>query len=173
MAGACVVAMVSVADAAESGQLPTIDVQIRNDAGVADDVVERAQHEVRRIFSDAGLPMQWTETAPRFIVTIEMQVLGYARAGSLVMGVAQRGPTGSTVRVFLKQVQDFARVYRIDLGTMLAHVIAHELGHLFLGTSHAPEGLMQAGWDKTLVREAATGSLTFTDSQAQRIRAMR
>jgi hypothetical protein len=172
MAGACVLAMVSVADAAESGQPRTIDVQIRNDAGVADDVVERAQQEVTRIFADAGLPVQWTDTAPRFVVTILPQVLGYARSESPVMGVAQRGPTGATIRVFLKQVRDFAVMSRIDLSTMLAYVIAHELGHLFLGAPHAPTGLMQAEWSKRLMREAANGSLTFTDAQAQRIRAL-
>jgi hypothetical protein len=172
MAGALVVAVVSVADAADAGQPPSIALQIRNDTRVPDDVVERARQEVTRIFADAGLPVQWTETAPRFIVTIQPQVLGYARADSPVMGVAQRSPAGSSVRVFLKQVQDFARVHRIALSTMLAYVIAHELGHLFLGTSHAPGGLMQAGWDKRLVREAATGTLTFTGAQAQRIRAV-
>jgi hypothetical protein len=173
MVGALVMTLVSVADAAEPGQPLTIDLELRTDARVAADLLEQSQNEVIRIFSDAGIAVRWTDTAPRFTVNIVPQVLGYARAGSPVMGVAIRGPGGSTVRVFLKQVQDFARVHRIDLTTMLAYVIAHEVGHLLLGTSHSPSGLMQAGWDTTLVHDAATGALTFTDAQAERIRASR
>ena len=68
-------------------------------------------------------------------------------------------------------MQDFARTYHVDLSTMLAYVIAHEIGHLLLpGNAHSPTGVMQAGWDKALVHDAARGSLTFTEAQAARIR---
>ncbi len=173
MVAAVVVMSVSVADADESRQPRSIDLQLVNDARVSPDVVERARHEVTRIYADAGLTVRWTETAPQFTVHIVMQVLGYGRAGSPVMGVALRRPGGSTAQVFLKQVQDFARVYRADLSTLLAYVIAHEVGHLLLGTPHSPTGLMRAGWDKTLVQDATRGALTFTDAQAERIRTSR
>ena len=78
------------------------------------------------------------------------------------------------VQVFFRQVQDFARTYRSDLSTILAHVIAHEVGHLLLpGGAHSPTGLMQAGWDRALVRKAVRDSLTFTEAEASRIRASR
>jgi hypothetical protein len=55
---------------------------------------------------------------------------------------------------------------------MLAYVIAHEIGHLLMpGNVHSLTGVMQAGWDTALVRDAARGSLTFTEAQAARIRA--
>ena len=136
-------------------------------------MVEQSQEEVTRIFARAGLAVRWTEAEPQFTVTVVPQVLGYATALSPVMGVARRTPNGSTVHVFFRQVQDFARVHHVDLRTMLAHVIAHEIGHLLLSNAHSPTGLMQPAWDTALVREAVNGSLTFTEAQAAIIRASR
>jgi hypothetical protein len=174
MVVAAVVMVTRTADAGETSRPPTIDLQMRSDARVPVDVLEQSRDEVTRIFADAGLAVRWTETTPRFSVHIVPQVLGYARALSPVMGVALRKPNGSQVQVFFRQVQDFARTYHVDLSTMLAYVIAHEIGHLLLpGGAHSPTGVMQAGWDKALVHDAARGSLTFTEAQAARIRASR
>jgi hypothetical protein len=160
--------------AAETEHPLTIDLQMRNDARVPAHVLETSQDEVTRIFAGAGLAVRWTETAPRFTVQIVQQVLGFDRAASPVMGVALRSANGAMAQVFFRQVQDFAHAYDVDLGTMLGYVIAHEIGHLLLpGNAHSPTGVMQADWDRALVRDAARGSLTFTDAQAARIRASR
>jgi hypothetical protein len=174
MVVAIVITVVGIADAAEPGHPLTIDLLMKNDAHVPAHVLERSKDEVTRIFAGAGLAVCWTETAPRFTVTIVSHVLGYARAGSPVMGMALRRASGSTAQVFFSQVQQFAHAYRINLSTMLAYVIAHEIGHLLLpGNGHSPTGVMQARWDKALVHGAATGSLTFTEAQAARIREAR
>jgi hypothetical protein len=130
--------------------------------------------EVTRIFADAGLAVRWTETSPRVTVNIVAQVLGYDRRASGVMGVAQRTPNGYIAQIFFRQVQEFALTYDVDLGTVLAHVIAHEIGHLLLpANAHSPTGVMQPYWDRALVRDAVQGVLTFTEAQAARIRASR
>ena len=75
-------------------------------------------------------------------------------------------------QVFFRRVEEFARIYRVDLSTMLGHVIAHEVGHLLMPTNaHSPTGLMRGVWDDAQVRDAAGGALTFTDGQAEKIRA--
>ncbi len=171
---AVVVTVASVADAAEPGPPASIALQMRNDAAVPAHVLEEAQDEVVRIFADASLDVRWTETAEAFTVTIVPQVLGYSRAASPVMGVAQRSADGPTVQVFFKQVQHFAGTYRIELSTTLAHVIAHEVGHLLLpGRPHSSTGLMRTGWDNAFARDVVKGSLTFTEAEASRIRAAR
>jgi hypothetical protein len=171
---AVLVTFVRIADAAEPGHPLTLNLQMTCDARVSPDVLEQSQNEVTRIFDEAGLTVRWTDTTPRFTVHIVAQVLGYRTAGSPVMGVALRNTNGSTAQVFFKQVQDFARVHRVELGSVLGYVIAHEIGHLLLpGNAHSPTGLMQAQWDKALVHNAARGSLTFTEGQAARIRASR
>ena len=56
--------------------------------------------------------------------------------------------------------------------TILGCVIAHELGHLLLGSnSHSSSGIMQSPWGRRQVREALTGTLLFTTEQAKRMRA--
>src|SRR5688500_10543183 len=127
MAVAVVVGVVRMADA-EPAHPQTIHLMMKNDARVPAYVLERSQDEVARIFADAGLAVRWTETSPPLTVHIAPQVLGYATAASPVMGVALRRPKGSTAQVFFRQVQDFARAYRVDLSMVLAYVITHEIG---------------------------------------------
>lgn len=174
MVVAAIVLGVRVAGAAEPGQPRTIHLEMKNQAAAEDNMVARAQLEVTRIFAEAGVTIRWTDTGPRFTVSIVPQVLGYARARSPVMGVAVREVGGGTAQIFLKQVRNFSREHRVDVGVLLAYVIAHELGHLLLpGTPHSATGLMRADWDKAIVHEAADGSLSFTEAQAHRIRGTR
>jgi hypothetical protein len=165
-----VLAVVRIADAAETGNPLTLDLQMKSEARVPADVLEHARDEVALIFAGAGLTVRWTDTTPRFTVKIVGQVLGFDRATSPVMGVALRTANSSMAQIFFKQVQDFAHAYDVDLSTMLAYVIVHEIGHLLLGTAHSPTGVMQANWDRALVHDVARGSLTFTEAQATRMR---
>src|SRR5262245_29139071 len=125
MAIAVAVTFVRTADAAETGRPPTVDLQMKSEAKVAMEVLEKSRREVTRIFAVAGLAVRWTDTAPRFTVRIVAQVLGYDRAASPVMGMALRSAHGSVAHVFFKQVQNFARAHDVDLATVLAYVIAH------------------------------------------------
>lgn len=169
---AVMISVARVADAAEPGQLPAIRLQMDDAADVPAPILKKSQDEVTRIFADAGLGVEWTETAPNITVRIVTSALAYAGRSSSVMGVALRKPGGGTAQIFLKQVQDFARTYDADVSTLLAYVIAHEIGHLLLPRMpHSPTGLMKGDWGRALVREAAAGSLTFTDAQIRRIQA--
>jgi hypothetical protein len=173
---AVMITVASVADAAEPGQLPVIHLQMDNAAGAPAAVLERAQDEVTRIFADAGLDVEWAQTGPRFTVQVITSALGYSSAASAstVMGVALRTSSGATAQVFFNQVQDFAHRWRVDVSRLLAYVIAHEVGHLLLPRMpHSATGLMKADWDTDLVRQAAAGSLTFTDAQIKRFSAFR
>jgi hypothetical protein len=160
--------------AAQTPTPPTVRLQLRSEARVSDDVLKEARHEVARIFARSGFEVVWTDTAPQVTVKIAAQVLGYARAASQVMGAAMRTTNGPVAHVFFQQVLDFARIYHVDLSTMLGYLIAHEVGHLLLPTySHSPTGLMRGEWDDRQVHDAARGALTFRDRQAQKIRAAR
>jgi hypothetical protein len=171
---AVLIAVARVADAAEPEQLPAMHLQLDNAADVPAAVLKKSQDEVARIFAAAGLGVEWTETAPRFTVRIVTSALAYAGKSSPVMGVALRKPGGATAQIFFTQVQDFARTYDVDVSTLLACVIAHELGHLLLPRMpHSATGLMKGEWDRGMVRQAAAGSLTFTDAQIERILASR
>jgi hypothetical protein len=174
MVMAVMIAVARVADAAEPGQLPTIHLQMDNDAEVPAAVLEKTQDAVVRIFADAGLGAEWTDTGPRFTVQIVIGLPRHSGAAPTVMGMALREPHGATAKIFFNQVQEFARTSRVDVGMLLAYVIAHEIGHLLLPRMpHSATGLMKADWDADLVREARAGSLTFSDAQIKRFLAFR
>ena len=53
---------------------------------------------------------------------------------------------------------------------ILGLVIAHELGHLLLGTnSHAARAIMRANWKKQDLSLAGKGMLGFIEDQAQKM----
>ena len=61
--------------------------------------------------------------------------------------------------------------WNVGLADILGSVMAHELGHLILGSnSHSPTGIMRARWEHGELRRLERGSLVFTDEQAERMR---
>jgi hypothetical protein len=57
---------------------------------------------------------------------------------------------GTLATVFADRVARFAARAGIEDATLVGYAIAHEIGHLLLGTdAHAPSGLMRAAWTTT------------------------
>jgi hypothetical protein len=54
---------------------------------------------------------------------------------------------------------------------LLGHVLAHEIGHVLLGSAHSRLGLMSADWDQRVYTKMACGELEFSDDEAQRLKA--
>ena len=60
-----------------------------------------------------------------------------------------------------------------EIPLILGDVIAHELGHLLLGTnSHSPTGIMCANWDHDYLTLALRGRQLFLPEQAASMRAI-
>jgi hypothetical protein len=79
---------------------------------------------------------------------------------------------GDMAYVFYYRVEELARGRSLSAADSLGHAMAHEIGHLLLGTnSHSPTGLMRARWDRSDLLRAATGWLIFTDDESERLRA--
>jgi hypothetical protein len=54
---------------------------------------------------------------------------------------------------------------------MLGHAIAHEIGHVLLGTiDHSPSGIMKARWETADYRQAEMGLMKFTAREGEAIR---
>jgi hypothetical protein len=161
----------------------TVQLLIVNDANVPADVLSAAKHEAVDIFARAGIAIVWHDEAPdapaayRFAVKIVPNALSHLNAKPHVMGAALRdthGAIGTIVYAFFGRIHDFARVKRVSGGTMLAHVIAHEVGHLLLPKgSHSERGLMRGTWDRAQVENAVRGELTFTPEEIRTIAKVR
>ncbi len=57
--------------------------------------------------------------------------------------------------VFWKRAEDLHAIYNIDLGGVLGTVMAHEMGHLLLGSNaHAVSGIMRDRWEDDELRRS-------------------
>jgi hypothetical protein len=73
--------------------------------------------------------------------------------------------------IFFDRVEDLANRRACPRKVLLAHAMAHEIGHALLGTgSHSRRGIMKAYWGPRELQAGAQGLLKFTPRQAERIR---
>lgn len=78
---------------------------------------------------------------------------------------------GSLATVYVDRVADLAAASRVDLPTLLGRAIAHEIGHLLLGTgAHARAGVMRAVWSPDVLRRSAADDWRFTPRDAEALR---
>ena len=65
---------------------------------------------------------------------------------------------GTLATIYLDRIRSIARRTGVDAGRLIGRAIAHEIGHLLLGTSrHSAAGLMRARWsDREVQRDMET-----------------
>jgi hypothetical protein len=156
----------------------TVSALVIDRVDLAPNVLRRAESEAERIYSLIGVKLVWTDTVDRESGT-QMSVIVSASAfrgkelnsGALGATPQTEKGRGRTAYVFYDRVCDFSKANGVDLGVMLGHVIAHELGHTLLPDgAHSPSGVMRAQWDLAQAVRAAEGKLTFGAREAVLIR---
>jgi hypothetical protein len=79
---------------------------------------------------------------------------------------------GALATVYVDRVADLAAASRVEMPTLLGRAIAHEIGHLLLGTrAHAPAGVMRAAWSRDALRHSTPREWRFTPADAEALRA--
>jgi hypothetical protein len=181
------VARPEVVLAGESDPGPTITVQIFNYSQASPAILAGAEREAGRILGRAGLQAVWLECP-----------VGPSKPGSQTP--CQKAPeaTDLMLRVLASPSQNkfqdtvfgftvhpvLASVYYeyaarraksddadFEAPIILGCAIAHELGHLLLGTnSHSDAGIMQPRWESNQFRQLIIGNLVFTTEQSKLMR---
>jgi hypothetical protein len=192
------VGMASPAAAASSPSL-SIVLHVCDDVGIQTNLVSRAKAEMSRIYRDVGIDVAWISDASLIadpdgpqppaasdrhltLVILCRELTEEMTVGPTALGgaVGTREYRGQIAYVFYDRVEQISRTFlnlSREPGTddmynviLLAHAMAHEVGHLLLPYGHSPTGLMRAEWDAKDMRLAMDRRLNFTSEQAELIR---
>jgi hypothetical protein len=78
---------------------------------------------------------------------------------------------GTVATVYSDRVAALARDVRMDGADLLGLAMAHELGHLLMGTNeHAARGLMRAIWTRTELQRNAAEDWMFSETEMEAMR---
>lgn len=170
------------ADPAPNG-LPAVRIRLFKYAGLPARALDSARKTVNKIFLKAGLEADWHECATDPGVRAQdlacMSTLGPDEFGIRLMARFEGSEKmfklgdahGRFVTLYLSNIEQMAQATVAEREVVLACVIAHELGHLLLGTSaHSGQGIMSTGWDRESMRQAARGNLLFTADESEFVR---
>jgi hypothetical protein len=153
----------------------------------------RAEKRAAEVFRHAGAEIVWSEwpvagnpaqtigvddqpiTTRYFVLNIvTRQKAARVASGMEPLGFAMPCSAEDPVcraYVFYDRVEDLARNEGLPTDQIFGYVLAHELGHLFLGPHcHTPDGIMRGMWGSKDLRYTTRGFLHFGLQQAQVIR---
>jgi hypothetical protein len=148
----------------------TAATAILEDAGVAVTWVSCDAVFVRRDDNPCLAPLAANELAIRFVrLPPHLAAQDLVTLGDSLVDTGRRG--GALATIYVNRVATLAGRCRVDVHTLLARAVAHEIGHLLLGTSaHASSGLMRAAWSQAALRRAVAEDWTFTAPDARALR---
>jgi hypothetical protein len=125
---------------------------------------------VRRASDPCLAPLGRTELSVRFVRLPTPP----GHQGAVALGyslVDTRTRTGALATLYVDRVAGLAVNCEIDFGTLLGRAVAHEIGHLLLGTkNHTDTGLMQALWSRDSLRATGDAAWTFTAREGRAMR---
>jgi hypothetical protein len=164
-------------------------ISVHDYAGVPSKRLNAAEEQAREIYHRAGLETVWLNCSPKlekigpencyFSDTnhLTLKIMPHAfnvrvRDRRDVLGTAypdDKG-VGYFAYVFYDRVQELTE--RQKLGhRLLADVMAHEIGHLLLGSnSHSVSGIMCAHWNYDLLGKISEGAMWFIPAQSKIMR---
>lgn len=175
--------------AARSGDRSKVQftVVVNDGADVSPLILYQGETEAGRILSAAGIQIQWmncsgdtgvVEEACRVVARGDQLVLHIVPTGKTstdsVFGMAflAQDGSGKYCDVFFDRIEEAHRNFGADRSQLLGTVVAHELGHLLLGShAHSQVGIMAPVWEEEILRNMGMGHLLFTREQASLMRA--
>ncbi len=99
--------------------------------------------------------------APHFSLTLRPEVFG---AATLIRGTQQ----SRFITLYADRIAGAAYRVGVETGTLLGRVLAHEVGHILLGTHyHGETGVMRADWPDELLQRKAPKEWRFSLHEAE------
>jgi len=193
VAGWFFLGLAAAVPAQEPGPESRIEILVFNYARVSAETLTQAESRVVTIYRHAGIEMNWVDCpltqeaaahhpecllspaparlALRVVAGSMGDQFGLSHDAFGVASFPEDGGFGGVALVCAQCAERVAQGSKAMYAALLGHVMAHELGHLLLGTqSHTPRGLMHAAWRANELQRVAQGSLLFTSQESERMR---
>ena len=167
---------------------PAVTVAIYDDVQLPLQVLADARDEAMRVYRKAGVPISWIVCKssklevepdlgcqdPPSLTHLNLRIVPHAsKVSDGVFGLAflSAEGTGAYADVSYNSAEELDRDWHVGLAQVLGHVMAHELGHLLLGSNaHSQQGIMSPRWHRDELHLASTGLLLFSEDQARFMR---
>jgi hypothetical protein len=186
--------ILTVTNVAASAATPSpeaaVAVRLYNYAALPAGHLASARQEAERIFRSAGISIEWIEcrvpgaadgadcTEPlvpgrdlmlRLVDRAPVQGQRIVALGESMLDREERWGVLMTVDLF--PVRSVAGRSSTPMPTLLGRAVAHEIGHLLLGSAEHPRiGLMRALWSHDELRGLKPASWGFSGREASRMR---
>ena len=164
-----------------------LTVGVYNDAGVSPVILKRAEQRAADIFARASFEVVWlhclhagpadavachqTDLPQHVVLRIIRNPVSPGKDSVFGVAFLSVDGTGKYSDVFWNRVRDLQATSNLDLASVLGSVMAHEMGHLLLGSNaHSVSGIMRAQWEAEELQRIAMGTLLFTEQQAEGMR---
>ena len=164
-------------EAAHARPVAPVVVEVYATATLAPGERDAAWRAGRAALATASIASRWCEgaregdadgcaSAPGRRLIVRIADAGTASTAPGRLGYALVDPVargGTLATVFADRVREAAAAARADGGRLLGLAIAHEIGHLLLGTNaHVERGLMRPVWLSEEIRRDAPGDWMWT-----------
>ena len=166
-----------------------LTVCLMNDAGLTDDVVAKVQARVDALFTVSEIRIRWIRGGDPGRTVEERWACEHPEAlqrvvirwmnGGLLKSPNEIGEAfvdghgkGVIADLFLDKVERIKVEREVDFTVLLAHLTAHELGHLLLGGEpHSVLGLMQAKVSEESLTKMMQGNCGFSRAEQKKMHA--
>ena len=172
-----------------------LSIHLYDLANISPHTLDEATREAARVLATAGVEVVWQpgpansaeahasdqtastavwrqplDTRDYLVVRIVRGFPARALSGALGFSLPD-AKVGAQATIFYDRIEPLDQPGVISVSALLGHAMAHEIGHVLLGTmEHSPEGIMKARWGRPDYQRAAMGFLEFTPSQRAAIR---
>lgn len=162
-------------------QTAQLNVSVYNDAGVAQPMLKKAESMAATVLGRAGISVNWEDCSDRatsayacdhpedgqFSLRITPDTINSMQASIFGVAFLSADGKGRYADVFYSRVLQLYNDNSVSLPEVLGSVMAHELGHLLLGSNaHSTIGIMQRQWRAIELNQLQRGALLFTTEQA-------
>jgi hypothetical protein len=169
-----------------TAQASAVQVMVYDYADLKPESLHSAVALTQQILAGAGLSVQVQVCRGSLAVSCEGQngvirslvvrvVAGRSKTNDSVL----RAPLGQSMAdhqggiyasIFMERIKDAAAEANVPWDTVLAYAVAHEVGHLLLGSdAHTPRGVMKGNWDRKDYEAMNQRQFHFIEGQAHQL----